>query len=52
MSIVKMLIEAGADVDRHGGVLDYTPLQYACVGGHKELVDYMIREALCKVGEL
>ena len=52
MSIVKMLIEAGADVERCGGMLDCTPLQYACVGGHKEVVDYLIREARCKVGEL
>ena len=52
VSIVKMLIEAGADVDRCGGVLDYTPLHSACEGGHKEVVDYLIREAGCKVGEL
>ena len=52
VSIVKMLIEAGADVDRHSGVLDYTPLHSACIGGHKEVVDYLIREAGCKVGEL
>ena len=52
VSIVKMLIEAGADVDRCSRVDDYTPLQYACVGGHKEVVDYLIREAVCKVGEL
>ena len=52
VSIVKMLIEAGANVERCGGVLDYAPLQYACNGGHKEVVDYLIREAGCKVGEL
>ena len=52
VSIVKMLIEAGADVDRCAGALDYTPLLYACAGGHKEVVDYLIREAECKVGEL
>ena len=52
VSIVKMLIEAGADVDRHSGVVGYTPLHYACEGGHKEVVDYLIREAGCKVGEL
>ena len=52
VSIVKMLIEAGADVDRCGGVVDHTPLHCACVGGSKEVVDYLIREAGCKVGEL
>ena len=52
VSIVKMLIEAGADVDRCGGVFDCTPLHYACERGHKEVVDYLIREAGCKVGEL
>ena len=52
VSIVKMLIEAGADVDRRSGVFNYTPLHNACVGGHKEVMDYLIREAGCKVGEL
>ena len=52
VSIVKMLIKAGADVDRCDGVVDYVPLQYACIEGHKEVVDYLIREAGCKVGEL
>ena len=47
-----MLIEAGAGVDSCGGLRDYTPLQHACYGGHKEVVDYLIREAGCKVGEL
>ena len=51
VSIVKMLIEAGADVDRCG-VFDCTPLHNACAGGNKEVVDYLIREAGCKVGEL
>ena len=52
VSIVKILIEAGADVDRHSGLCDYTPLHCACEGGSKEVVDYLIREAGCKVGEL
>ena len=52
VSIVKMLIEAGADVDKCNCMLDYTPLHHACSGGHKEVVDYLIREAGCKVGEL
>ena len=53
VSIVKMLIEAGADVDRCcGGIIDDTPLHNACARGHKEVVDYLIREAGCKVGEL
>ena len=47
-----MLIEAGADVDRYSGMSDYTPFHFACAGGHKEVVDYLIREAKCKVGEL
>ena len=51
VSIVKMLVEAGADVDRCS-VLDYTPLHLACIEDHKEVVDYLIREAGCKVGEL
>ena len=52
VSIVKMITEAGADVDRYGGVSNYTPLYCACKGGSKEVVDYLIREAGCKVGEL
>ena len=52
VSIVKMLIEAGADVERYGGLVDSKPLRYACERGHKEVVDYLIREAGCKVGEL
>ena len=52
VSIVKMLIEAGADVDRCSAVFDCTPLHYACEEGHKEVVDYLIREARCKTGEL
>ena len=51
VSIVKMLIEAGADVERCS-VFECTPLLYACIEGHKEVVDYLIREAGCKVGEL
>ena len=52
LDIVRELVKAGANVDVRGGVNGSTPLHLACFIGSKELVDYLIREAGCMVGEL
>ena len=50
LEIVKMLVNAGADINKGGGQYNKTPLHQACEGGSKEVVDYLIMEAGCKVG--
>ena len=52
IEIVKELVKAGANVDASGGADGSTPLHLACWIGYKELVDYLISEAGCIVGEL
>ena len=52
LEIVKMLVNAEADVNKAGGQNSQTPLHCACEGGHQQLVNYLIREAGCEVGEL
>ena len=52
LQMVKLLVQHGADIDRGDGRDSDTPLHCACVGGQKEVVVYLIREAGCKVGEL
>ena len=52
LEIAKLLVQHGADIDRGSGRSNATPLHLACFKGHKEVVDYLIREAGCKVGEL
>ena len=45
-----MLVMVGAAIDKPAW-RGMTPLHYACERCHKEVVDYLIREAGCKVGE-
>ena len=52
LQMVKLLVQHGADIDRGDGRYGQTPLHYACVGGNKEVVVYLTKEAGCKVGEL
>ena len=51
LEIVKLLVQAGADVDERDGKNSSTPLHAACKGGHKEVAVYLIREAGCKTGK-
>ena len=51
LGIVKLLVQHRADITRGDGRDSQTPLHCACAGGNKEVVDYLIREAGCKVGE-
>ena len=30
---------------------DMSPLQWACVGGHKDVVEYLVEIANCEIGE-
>ena len=50
LEILEMLIEAGAS-NRGGGKYNWTPLHYACFGGHKKVVVYLIEEAKYKIGK-
>ena len=52
LEMVKVLVNAGAAIDKVSRWAKKTPLHFACEGGHQQLVDYLIREAECNVGEL
>ena len=52
LEIAKMLVNAGADIDRCEPYSNKTPLHFACEEAHQQMVDYLIRENGCKVGEL
>ncbi len=50
LEIVKALVEAGADTKRWDG-LGRSPVHYAVLGGHKEVLVYLIRDCKCSAGE-
>ena len=52
LEIVKILVNAGAAIDKPDRWDMMTPLHWACREGHLQLVVYLIREAGCRVGEL
>ena len=51
LEIVKVLVQGGAGLDKHSGSVSWTPLHRACDKGHKQMVEYLIVEARCDVGE-
>ena len=51
LDIVKMLVNSGVDVNRGDAVENSTPLHLACAGGHVDVVNYLIGEVGCEVGE-
>ena len=51
LQMAKLLVQHGADINKGDGENSQAPLHRACVGGNREVVDYLIREAGCKVGE-
>ena len=54
LQIVRLLVvRGGADVNRGGvvGFHNWSPLHWACRKGYKDLVQYLIEEAKCVVGE-
>ena len=53
LSMVKVLIQRGADPDRGDPSCNLTPLQQACTMGKRKVAEYLSKEAKCKlVGEL
>ena len=48
---VKVLIERGANTDKADSIFNLTPLQRACLGGGKQVVEYLTKEVKCKLGE-
>ena len=51
LSIVKALVEGGADADKCSALLNMTPLHRACEQGHKEVALYLIKEAKGNIGK-
>ena len=45
LEIVKLLVDAGADIDKGDGKDGWTPLTHASTVCSIELVDYLIKEA-------
>lgn len=41
LEIVKLLVEAGADLNYRGGPLKETPIMIAAREGHEEIVEYL-----------
>ncbi len=51
LEIAKVLVIHGARTDKGGRRDNITPLHYACWGGHKETVEYLIRKVGCSTGK-
>ena len=51
LDIVKMLIKSGVDVNRGDAEINSTPLHQACAEGLMGIVNYLIGEVGCEVGE-
>ncbi len=51
LEIVKTLVTHGARTDKGAGRYNMTPLHYACWGGDKEVVQYLIQELGCSTGK-
>ncbi len=50
--MVMMLVGHGARTDKNGGgQRSSLPLHWACEGGHKEVVQYLIQEVKCNPGK-
>lgn len=50
--VVKLLVErGGAAVNRGDGDDNSTALHWACVRGHKDIMQYLVKGAKCNVGE-
>ena len=51
LEIAKTLVTHGARTDKGGGWHNMAPLHYACQGGHKQMVQYLIQELKCSTGK-
>ena len=53
LDIVTALIQNGADVKRVDRLYmcRQTPLHHACAGGNKDIVQYLVEDIKCEVGE-
>ena len=51
LDIVTALVQNGADVKRVGGFSKQTPLHHACTSGNKDIVQYLVEDIKCDVGE-
>ena len=51
LEMVKVLVQRGSDIEKGDALQNLTPLHGACVMGSKELVEYLVKEAGCKVGK-
>ena len=51
LEMVKALIQRGASIGRSDKGYNMTPLHHACYVGYKPIVEYLIAEAKCDVGE-
>ena len=52
IEIIQLLLQAGAKVDKSEGQDNRTPFFQACRGGHKDVVDYLIKEFGPTIGRL
>ncbi len=51
LEIVKTLVTHGAHTDKRDGRTNMTPLHCACLGGDKEVVQYLKEEVGCSTGK-
>ena len=51
LDIAKLLVEKGGANLNSVDQFDKTPLQAACLMGHKEAVQYLVEDAKCDIGE-
>ena len=51
LEIVKTFVTHGARTDKGGGIINKAPLHYACQGGRKEVVQYLIHVVGCSTGK-
>ena len=49
--MITALVNNGADVKRVNGFFKQTPLHHACASGNKDIVQYLVEDIKCEVGE-
>ena len=49
--VVAALVQSGADVKKVDLLYKQTPLHHACASGNKDIVQYLVEDIKCEVGE-
>ncbi len=51
LEITRVLVRCGADIERGDELMGETAFNWACEGGHMELVVYLSQDIKCRIGK-